>query len=73
MVKNAPHPFDPDGTEAAARDQRNGALQVGQNAVYWDGRTSSGQTIANGVYLFVVKVDQGGRSSTHRGKLVHAR
>jgi hypothetical protein len=43
----------------------------GNNAVYWDGRDQAGGTIANGVYLYVIKVTQRGQSSTIRGKLAH--
>ncbi|MFQ5510366.1 MAG: C25 family cysteine peptidase [Candidatus Krumholzibacteriia bacterium] len=49
------------------------ARAVGQNAVAWDGRTFNGDEIANGVYLFVINVNQGGQQSTFRGKLVHVK
>lgn len=45
----------------------------GQNAVRWDGRTSNGGEIANGVYLFVVSVEQGGQKTTERGKLARVK
>lgn len=65
--------FTTSGKRIASLDIPSEARQVGQNAVYWNGRTASGGTVANGVYLYVVKVQQGNRSSTHRGKLVQAR
>lgn len=41
----------------------------GRNSVYWDGRDQSGQSIANGIYLYVIRVTQRDRSTTLRGKL----
>jgi hypothetical protein len=41
----------------------------GQNSVYWDGRDRAGDEIANGVYLYVIRVKQAGHDSTVRGKL----
>ncbi|MDH3216827.1 MAG: C25 family cysteine peptidase, partial [Candidatus Krumholzibacteria bacterium] len=49
------------------------ARAVGQNAVRWDGKTWDGGDVANGVYLFVVSIDQGGQKTTHRGKLMRTR
>jgi len=49
------------------------ARPPGQNAVYWDGRTWSGDEIANGVYLYVVRINQDGHESVHRGRLVRAK
>lgn len=49
------------------------ARAVGQNAVYWDGTGWDGTDVANGVYLFVVSIEQGGQRTTHRGKLVRTR
>lgn len=45
------------------------ATQPGENVVTWDGRDEAGGAIANGVYLYVITVSQGGESSTVRGKL----
>ena len=45
------------------------AKQPGQNAVFWDGRDGAGDEIANGTYLFIVKVRQQDHESTVRGKL----
>jgi len=45
----------------------------GQNTVFWDGRDGAGSEIANGVYLYVIKIKQGGKTSTIRGKLAHIR
>ncbi|MCI0452193.1 MAG: C25 family cysteine peptidase [Candidatus Latescibacteria bacterium] len=41
----------------------------GNNAVFWDGRDGSGDEIANGTYLYVIKVEQRGGSATVRGKV----
>lgn len=49
------------------------ARAVGQNSVRWDGTTYDGGQVANGVYLFVLKVSQGGQTQTQRGKLVKVR
>jgi hypothetical protein len=45
------------------------ARNPGQNAVFWDGRDSAGDEIANGVYLYVIRITQGGQDSNYRGKL----
>ncbi len=45
------------------------ARQPGQSAVYWDGRDQAGDTIANGVYLYVIRVEQRGRGGVIEGKL----
>jgi hypothetical protein len=50
-----------------------GARAPGQNAVRWNGRTFNGDEVANGVYLFVASVEQNGRKTLQRGKLVHAK
>jgi hypothetical protein len=41
----------------------------GQNAVFWDGRDSAGEAIANGTYLYVIRVEQRVGSTTTRGKM----
>jgi hypothetical protein len=41
----------------------------GSNAVFWDGRDGSGDELANGTYLYVIKVQQRGGSATARGKV----
>jgi flagellar hook assembly protein FlgD len=41
----------------------------GSNAVFWDGRDGAGDQLANGTYLYVIKVKQSGGSATVRGKL----
>jgi hypothetical protein len=46
---------------------------VGQNAVHWDGTTWNGSEVANGVYLFVMSVRQGEKTTTERGKMVKVR
>jgi hypothetical protein len=45
------------------------ARNPGQNAVFWNGRDAAGDEIANGVYLYVIKVSQRGQDSTIRGKM----
>jgi hypothetical protein len=50
-----------------------GARGPGENAVYWDGRDAAGDDVANGVYLYLVKVKQRGESSTAKGKLARIR
>jgi flagellar hook assembly protein FlgD len=61
------------GKKVARMEIPLGARGPGQNAVKWDGRTFSGDAVANGVYLFVVTVEQGGQTRTHQGKLVRTR
>ena len=41
----------------------------GQNAVFWDGRDGAGEAIANGTYLYVIRIEQRVGSSTFRGKM----
>lgn len=41
----------------------------GQNSVFWDGRDGAGDAIANGTYLYVIRVNQRGGSATVRGKV----
>ncbi len=49
------------------------ATGPGENAVFWDGRDAAGDDVANGVYLFLVRVKQRGESSTVKGKLARIR
>jgi hypothetical protein len=62
--------FTTSGKRVVRLDIPSNARGPGQNAVFWDGRDRVGEEIANGVYLFVISVNQAGRQSTHRGKLV---
>jgi hypothetical protein len=41
----------------------------GQNSVFWDGLDGTGQALANGTYLYVIRIDQPVGSSTYRGKM----
>jgi hypothetical protein len=41
----------------------------GQNAVFWDGRDGAGDAVANGTYLYVIRIEQRVGSSTTRGKM----
>jgi hypothetical protein len=61
--------FTVSGKRIVRLDLPPDARNPGQNAVFWDGRDAAGDEIANGVYLFVIKVSQGGQDSTVRGKL----
>jgi len=61
--------FTVSGKRIVSLDIPPGARNPGQNAVFWDGRDAAGDEIANGVYLFVIRVSQGGQDSTIRGKL----
>jgi len=45
------------------------AMTPGENNVYWNGLDDAGDEIANGVYLFIIKVRQNGEWTTFRGKL----
>lgn len=65
--------FTTSGKRIAHLDIPTQARTVGQNAVHWNGRTAAGMTVANGTYLYVINVNQGGRTTTHRGKLVQAK
>jgi len=62
--------FTASGKKVAHLDIPASARTVGQNAVRWDGTTWDGGRVANGVYLFVMSIDQGGQTTTERGKLV---
>jgi len=57
------------GKKITRIDIPNGARLPGQNAVYWDGRDSANDEVANGVYLYIVTVEQRGRQSTITGKM----
>ena len=65
--------FTVSGKKVAHIEVAPGARAPGQNAVRWDGRTFDGDEVANGVYLFVASVEQDGRKTTQRGKLVRAK
>ncbi|MEJ2722072.1 MAG: FlgD immunoglobulin-like domain containing protein, partial [bacterium] len=65
--------FTTSGKKVAHLNIPAGSLAPGQNAVRWDGRAFGGNEVANGVYLFVASVNQGGQESTQRGKLVRTR
>lgn len=41
----------------------------GHNSVFWDGRDTAGDALANGTYLYVIKVQQRSGSATVRGKI----
>jgi len=41
----------------------------GHNSVFWDGRDAAGDALANGTYLYVIKVQQRSGSATVRGKI----
>jgi hypothetical protein len=65
--------FTASGKKVAHLDFPPSARTVGQNAVRWDGTTWNGDPVANGVYLYVVSVNQRGQTTTQRGKLVRVR
>jgi hypothetical protein len=46
-----------------------GSRLPGHNAVFWDGRDAAGDALANGTYLYVIKVQQRSGSATVRGKV----
>lgn len=48
-----------------------GSRLPGENSVFWDGRDGAGDRLANGVYLYVIRVAQRGGSATVRGKVSH--
>jgi hypothetical protein len=50
-----------------------GSLQVGFNRVYWDGRDTQGDEVANGNYLYQVQITGGGKSLTATGKAARVR
>jgi len=45
----------------------------GQNSVFWDGRDAAGDEVANGSYLYVIRVRQRGHDSIVRGAFSHLR
>ncbi len=61
--------FTTSGRKIAHVEVPPSAKPPGQNAVYWDGRDFTGDKIANGVYLYVLTVEQRGKKSTIRGKM----
>lgn len=65
--------FTVSGKKVAHLEIPSQSRAPGQNAVRWDGRTSNGDEVANGVYLFVAIVEQGGEKTTQRGKLFRAK
>jgi hypothetical protein len=62
--------FTVSGKKVAHIEVPTAARSPGQNAVRWNGRTFNGDEVANGTYLFVASVEQNGRKTTQRGKLV---
>jgi flagellar hook assembly protein FlgD len=65
--------FTVSGKRIARLEIPPGARSPGQNAVFWDGRDSAGGEIANGVYLYVIRVNQRGQETTIRGKMARMR
>jgi len=65
--------FTVSGKKVASLAVPPGARAPGQNAVRWNGRTFNGDEVANGTYLFVASVEQNGRKTMQRGKLVRAK
>jgi len=65
--------FTVSGKRIAQLEIPPGARSPGQNAVFWDGRDSAGGEIANGVYLYVIRVNQSGQETTIRGKMARMR
>jgi hypothetical protein len=61
--------FTVSGKRVVRLDIPPAARNPGQNAVFWDGRDGAGDEVANGVYLYVIRVSQRGQNSTIRGKL----
>jgi hypothetical protein len=55
------------GKKVRRLDIPTAARLPGQNSVFWDGRDTSGGTLANGVYLFVINVHQRSGNATVRG------
>ncbi|MDH3252997.1 MAG: hypothetical protein OEM41_09415, partial [Ignavibacteria bacterium] len=52
---------------------QGGALQVGFNKIYWDGRDDDGDEIANGYYFYKILVRGGGKTETALEKLAKIR
>jgi hypothetical protein len=73
IARGAIDVFTVSGKKVAHIEVAPGARAPGQNAVRWDGRTFDGDEVANGVYLFVASVEQDGRKTTQRGKLIRAK
>jgi hypothetical protein len=65
--------FTASGKKVAHLTLPASARTVGQSAVRWDGRTWNGDPVANGVYLYVVSINQRGQTITQRGKLIRVR
>ena len=43
--------------------------KVGFNQIYWDGHDADGETIANGIYLYKIIIDDAGKTETSIQKL----
>jgi len=65
--------FTTSGKRIRRLDIPPGARSPGRNNVFWDGRDAAGGEVANGTYLFVVRVTQRDQSATVRGKLSRLR
>jgi hypothetical protein len=61
--------FTTSGKKIASLKIPPDARLPGQNTVFWDGRDYARDEVANGVYLYIVTVEQQGKSSTVTGKM----
>jgi hypothetical protein len=61
--------FTTSGKKIASLDIPPNARFPGQNMVHWDGRDFARDEVANGVYLYIVTVEQQGKRSTVTGKM----
>jgi len=51
-------------------DRLNAAGSISPHSVLWDGRDVAGDRVANGTYIYVVRIERGGESIDIRGKSV---
>jgi len=52
------------------RTIRATGLAPGYRQIYWDGRDEAGDDLANGVYLYKITMDAGGRQESRFSKIV---
>jgi flagellar hook assembly protein FlgD len=52
------------------RDKLGAANFPAPHSIYWDGRDLAGDTVANGTYIYMIRIDRNGESITINGKSV---
>ena len=55
---------------ALPRDRLDSASPGAPNTVWWDGRDSTGDPVANGTYIYVLEIERDGESISRTGRAV---